>query len=142
MLNDPRIKRVLKRYRKDDRFSDASIDVSSYGDTALLEACRRSHVDEMSAPIELDNHALDHFARRMGIEFDRNQFDYFLHSYVRSEFLESYYEDPSVTSFPMSEDGPPAKIPKPEGTEWCTVRPKNGKEHFELFLIEKPDDTV
>jgi hypothetical protein len=135
MLDDPRIKRVLKRYPKDDHFSDASIDVSTYGDLALLEACGRECVDEMSGPIELDHRALDHFATRLGIEFDRSQFDYFLHSYVRSEFLESYYDDPTVTSFPVSEDGPPAKIPTPEGAQWCAVRPKNGKEHFELFRI-------
>jgi len=111
MLDDPRIKRVLKRYPKDDQFSDASIDVSSYGDLALLEACRREHV---SGPIELDDHALAHFGQRMGIEFDRSQFDYFLHSYVRSEFFETYYDDPTLTSFPMCEDGPPEKIPRPD----------------------------
>jgi hypothetical protein len=76
MLDDPRIKRVLKRYPKSDQFSDASMDVSTYGDTALLEACRREHADDMSGPIELDDQALAHFQQRMGIEFDRSQFDY------------------------------------------------------------------
>ncbi len=142
MLDDPRIKRVLKRYPKDGQFSDASIDVSNYGDAALLEACRCQHVDDMSGPIELDDHALAHFTQRLGIEFDRNQFDYYLHSYVRPEFFETYYDDPSATSFPMSEDGLPSNIPCPDGAEWCAVRPKDGKEHFELFQIRKPDDEV
>lgn len=142
MLDDARIKRVLKRYKKGDQLSDASMDVSSYGDVALLQACQLEHVDDMAGPIELDDHALAHFQQRMGIEFDGSQFDYFLHSYVRSEFFETYYDDPSVTSFPVCEDGPPAKIPRPEGTEWCAVRPKDGKEHFELFQIQKPDDEV
>ena len=142
MLDDPRIKRVLKRYPKADQFSDASRDVSAYGDTALLEACGCRHVDDLSAPRELDDHALAFFAQRMGVEFDSSQFDYFLHSYVRSEFFETYYDDPTVTSFPMCEDGPPPKIPCPEGAEWCAVRPKDGREHFELFQIQKPDDEV
>ena len=75
MLDDPRIKRVLKRYPKADQFSDASMDVSAYGDTALLEACGCQHVDDLSAPRELDDHALAFFAQRMGVEFDSSQFD-------------------------------------------------------------------
>jgi hypothetical protein len=140
--NDPRIKRVLKRYPKTDQFSDASMDVSAFGDTALLEACRCQRTDDLSAPRELDDHALAYFAQSMGADFDSGKFDYFLHSYVRSEFLDSYYNDPSVTSFPASEDGPPSKIPCPKGAEWCAVRPKDGKEHFELFQIQKPEDNV
>jgi hypothetical protein len=142
MLDDPRIKRVLKRYPKSDQFSDAAIDVSSYGDLALLEACSREHVDDLSRPIELDHHALAQFGQRMGIEFDSAQFDYFLHSYVRSECMDDYYDDSTVTSRPAPEGGPPSKIPCPEGAEWCAVRPKDGKEHFELFQIQKPDDAV
>lgn len=142
MLDDPRIKRVLKRYPKSDQLSDASMDVSNYGDLALLQACQRESVDEMAGPVELNDHALDHFQQHMGIEFDRSQFDYFLHSYVRSEFFETYYDDPTVTSRPMCEDGPLEKIPRPDGTEWCAVRPKDGRENFELFYIQKPNDEV
>lgn len=142
MLDDPRIKRVLKRYPKSDQLSDASMDVSNYGDLALLQACQRESVDEIAGPVELNDHALDHFQQHMGIEFDRSQFDYFLHSYVRSEFFETYYDDPTVTSRPMCEDGPPEKIPRPDGTEWCAVRPKDGRENFELFYIQKPNDEV
>jgi len=74
MLDDPRIKRVLKRYAKGDQFSDASMDVSAYGDAALLEACRCRDVADPTAPRELDDYALAHFAQRMGIEFDSSQF--------------------------------------------------------------------
>ena len=140
MLDDPRIKRVLRRYPKEDKFSDASMDVSAYGDAALLQALRYEHVDDLSAPRELDDHAVTHFAQRMKIDFDRSQFDYFLHSYVRSEFFETYYDDPTVTSFPAPEDGPPSKIPLEKGLRWCAVRPKDGKEHFEAFQIEEPND--
>ena len=58
MLDDPRIKRVLKRYKKGDQFSDASMDVSSYGDLALLEACQCEQADELASPREMDRHAL------------------------------------------------------------------------------------
>jgi hypothetical protein len=136
MLDDPRIKRVLKRYPKDDQFPDGSFDVSTYGDAALLEACRREDVDEMSRPIELDAHALMCFSQRMGIEFDCSQFDYFLHSYVRPEHMEAYYGDPTVTSRPAPEDGLPAKIPLKKGLRWFAVRPKNGNEQFEAFECE------
>jgi hypothetical protein len=87
--------------------------------------------------MELDDHALAHFAQRMGIEFDRSQFDYFLHSYVRSEHLESYYNDPTVTSFPAPENGPPSKIPLEKGLRWFAVRPKEGKEQFKAFRHEE-----
>jgi len=142
MLDDPRIKRVLKRYAKEHQFSDASIDVSGYGDLALLEACRREDVDDLSRPIELDHHALSHFGQRMGIEFESALFDYFLHSYVRSECIDDYYDDPTVTSRPAPEDGPPSKIPLEKGLRWFAVRPKDGKEHFEAFECEESNDEV
>lgn len=136
MLDDPRIKRVLKRYPKDDQFWNASMDVSQLGDRILLEACRLDDADEFSRPVELDEFALEHLAQRMGIVFDQSQFDYFLHSYVRSEHKEAYYRDRTVTSFPAPEDGPPSKIPLEEGLRWFAVRPRDGKEHFEAFEDE------
>ena len=137
MFDDQRIKRVLKRYLKEEQFSDASMDVGSLGIAVLMQACRCDEVDSLNAPKELDDHAVAHLAQLMGIEFDRSQFDYFLHAYLRSEFLEAYRDDPSVTSFPASEDGPPSKIPVPKGMRWCAARPKDGKEQFLAVEIEE-----
>jgi len=137
MPDDPRIKRVLKRYQKNGKFSDASIDVTSLGVTKLLEACRGSNASFLDAPRELDDAALAWLAARLGIEFDRGQFDYYLHSYVRAEFLLSYYEDPSVTAKPPPESGPPTKIPLPKGMRWVSVRPKGGQENYEAYEIDE-----
>jgi hypothetical protein len=138
MPDDPRIKRVLKRYQKGDKFSDASVDVTSIGVAGLLLACRRDEEKSLDAPIELDDQALTFLSGRLGFEFDRGQYDYFLHSYVRSEFLPSYYEDPSVTSKPSPESGPPLKIPIPTGMRWISVRPKDGKEQYEAHETDEP----
>ena len=143
MLDDPRVKRVLKRYPKEDQFSDASIDVSGCGDLELMEACRRDDVDDLSLPIELDDRALLHLGQRMGIEFDRARFDYFLHSYVRSESVDEYCNDPTVTSRLPSENGPPSNLPFMEsGVRWFAVRPKGGREHYEAFECEQANDGV
>src|SRR5262245_32877163 len=123
MLDDPRIKRVIKRFPKGDQFSDASMDVSSFGDADLLAACRRQDVNEFSRPIELDDYALSRLAQRMGNVFDREQFDYFPHSYIRAEHREDYYNDPTTTFFPAPEDGPPSNIPLEKGLRWFAVRP-------------------
>jgi len=136
MLDDPRIKRILKRYPKGDKFSDVFMDVTSLGVVELMQACRCSEVSSLDAPRELDDQALAHLASRMGVEFDCGQFDYFLHSYVRAEFFPSYYKDPSVTSKPAPEDGPPPKIPLAKGMRWVSVRPKDGQEHYEAYEID------
>ena len=83
MHDDPHIKRVLKRYRKEEKLSDASMDVTALGLAELLRACGSDDADYLTAPKELGDFAVAHLARVMGIEFDRGQFDYFLHSYVR-----------------------------------------------------------
>src|ERR1700704_111436 len=103
MQDDPRIKRVLKRYRKDEKFSDASMDVSALGVAELLRACRSQDVNYLTAPKELDECAVAHLSQVMGLEFDRDQFDYFLHSYVRSECKSDFFADQSVTSKPAPE---------------------------------------
>jgi hypothetical protein len=133
MTDDPRIKRVLKRYKKGEQFFDASIDITHLGLTTLLQACRCSGDDSLSAPRELGDYALAELARLTGMDFDRLNFDYYLHSYVRAEFLQDYYTDPSVTSKPAPENGPPGKIPLPRGMRWLAVRPKDGKEQFEAY---------
>jgi hypothetical protein len=137
MLDDPRIKRILKRYPKSDKFSDVFMDVTSLGVAELLQVCRCGEARCLDAPKELDDQALSYLARLMSIEFDRGQFDYFLHSYVRSEFFPSYYDDPSVTSKPPPEFGPPPKIPLPKGMHWVSVRPKDGQEHYEAYEIDE-----
>jgi hypothetical protein len=135
--DDPRIKRVLKRYRKDDKFSDASMDVTALGLAELLQAVRSEDADYLTAPKELDDDAVAHLSRVMGIEFDRDQFDYYLHSYVRQEFLSEFSADTSIASRPAPEGGPPDKIPRPRGTRWCSVRPKDGQEHYEAYEFDE-----
>ena len=114
------------------------MDVTSLGVDELLQACHCAEVSSLDAPMELDDQALAHLARRMGIDFDRSQFDYFLHSYVRAEFCPAYYNDPLVTSKPAPENGPPQKIPLPKGMHWVSVRPKDGQEHYEAHEIDEP----
>jgi hypothetical protein len=135
MKNDPRIVRLLKRYPKDEDYFDASIDVSHLEIDKLINICQCQNDSGLSVPKELDEFALGHFSQAFGIEFDRTDFDYFLHSYVRAEFVPSYYSDPTVTSKPAPENGPPTKIPLPEGMQWFSVRPKEGREHYEAYEI-------
>ena len=135
MSNDPRIKRVLKRYRKGDQFVDASVDVSDFEISGLLQACRCQDETALTLPKELDDESLALFAQYIGSDFDRRQFDYILHSYVRTEFVSSYYEDPSATSKPAPENGPHKKVPIPAGTQWVSVRPKDGQECYEAYEI-------
>lgn len=140
MVSDPRIKRLLKRYRKDSNLVDATIDVSHIRLDELLRACSCNSDKDLVRPKELDDRALSFFSRALADTFDRGQFDFFLHSYVRTEFVASYYEDPTVTSKPAPESGPPAKIPLPEGTHWVSVRPQDGQEHYEAYdIIESKD---
>jgi len=138
MRNDPRIKRLLKRYPKGEQFFDASIDVSHLELQEVLDACRCPDVAGLTLPKELDDHALSYFARVFGAAFDQAEFEYFLHSYVRTEFVSSYYDDPTVTSKPPPENGPPGKIPIPKGMRWASVRPRNGREHYEAYEDENP----
>jgi hypothetical protein len=136
MPDDPRIKRVLKRYRKGEQFPDASVELTNLGVDELLQACRCDEANSLNLPKELDDYAIVYLSRRMGIEFDSACFDFYLHSYVRSEFVSTYFADPSITSRPAPEDGPPPGVPLPEGMRWFAVRPKDGKEHYEAFEIK------
>ena len=65
-----------------------------------------------------------------------------MRSHVRSEFFETYYDDPTVSSKPAPEGGPPAKIPLEKGMRWCSVRPKDGKEHYEAFEFDETKDEI
>jgi hypothetical protein len=140
MLDDPRIKRILKRYPKGENLSDAFIDVSSLGDAELQKACRLYGENFLESPRELDGYALTHLSQRMGISFDSNYFDFFLHAYVRSEFRSAYSDDPTVTWKPAPENGPPERIPRPSGTRWRSVRPKDGEETWEAWEFAENDE--
>lgn len=136
--NDPRIKRLLKRYQKEANLSDASIDVSAMELNELLRACGCQRESDLASPVRLDDRAISNFANALGMNFDRERFDYYLHSYVRTEFIESYFKDPTVTSKPAPE-GPPAKIPIAEGFQWISARPQDGKEHWEAYKVSEID---
>ena len=142
MADDPRIKRILKRYPKGDKFADVFMDVTNLGVAELLQVCRCEEASCLDTPKELDEQALSLLASKMGIEFDPGQFDYYLHSYVRSEFFAAYYKDPCVTSKPPPEFGPPPKIPVPKGMSWVSVRPKDGQEHYEAYAVDEPKNEV
>ena len=58
MPDDPHIKRVLKRYRKGEQFSDASMELTNLGVDELLRACRRAEASALSVPKELDQFAM------------------------------------------------------------------------------------
>ena len=142
IADDLRIKRILKRYPKGDKFSDVFMDVTNLGVAELLRVCRCDEARCLDVPKELDEPALSRLATMMGFEFDPGQFDYYLHSYVRSEFFPAYYEDPSVVSKPPPEFGPPAKIALPQSMRWVSVRPKDGQEHYEAYEIDQPKNEV
>jgi hypothetical protein len=127
--DDPRIKRVLKRYLKNDEFSDASVDLTEISFEELQSLCSCS-ADGFNKPRELDGLALVYFTNRMGISFDASKYDYFVHSYSKREFCLPDRGVPTGLFFPC-EDGPHAKIPLPEGTHWVSARPdKDGLEHW------------
>jgi hypothetical protein len=141
MLDDPRIKRILKRYPKGENNSDASMDLSSLGDSYLLLAFRCVGETSLQRPIELDDYAITYLSRLLGVDFETAKFDHFLHSYVKSEFVSSFYSDASAVAKPPPENGPPAKIPIPPGMRWRSVRPKDGEERYEAweFLEDKKE---
>jgi hypothetical protein len=131
MLDDPRIKRVIKRYRKGEDISDAVMDVSNFGDAELLKACRCIGENAFVKPRELDGWALAYLSPYLQTSFDCSQFDYFLHSYVRPEFADSF-ADSEITSKPAPEE-PHPKIPIEKGMRWRSVRPKDGEEAWEAW---------
>jgi hypothetical protein len=139
MPDDPRIKVVLKRYRKGEEMPSDSIDFTGVPFALLGTACRYPGEDFLERPRELDREARAILTAQIGIDFDPATFDYFLHPYVRREFFSTYYDDPSIKIRPCSESGPPAKMPIPDGMEWVGVRPRDGKEHFVAIEMTKPN---
>ena len=130
MQDDHRLKRILKRYPKAGEWPDASMDVSEVGLATLQQALGVQPDDMLMSPRELDDRAQEWLTANLGMRFERADFDYFLHVYVRREHDEAYSRDPagrSATAPP--EDGPPAKLLE-KGMRWASTRPKNGKENY------------
>jgi hypothetical protein len=124
---DPRIKRVLKRYLKNNEFVDASLELTGISLEELQSMCNCS-ADGFKKPRELDGLVLVHFTNRMGMCFDASKYDYFVHFYARREFCLPDRGVPNGLNFPC-EDGPPAKIPLQKGLHWVSARPdKDGLE--------------
>jgi hypothetical protein len=127
--DDPRIKRVLKRYFKDNEFSDASLDLTGISLEELQSMCSCS-ADDFKKPRELDGLALVYFTNRLGMSFDASKYDYFVHSYTRREFCLPDRGVPKDIGLPC-EDGPPTKIPLQQGLSWASTRPdENGLESW------------
>jgi hypothetical protein len=136
-MDDQRIKRVLKRYRKGEDLSDSSIDVSSMPIQYLLEACRCMDSRSLDSPKQLDEVALDYLSKGMGVQFEPAAFDYYLHSYVRQEFLSAYYDDPSIVCKPPPENPPDGT--RVAGRQWVSVRPKDGEEQWAAYDMDELD---
>jgi hypothetical protein len=126
--DDPRIKRVLKRYLKNEEFSDGMMDLTGIPFEELQTMCHCS-AENFRTPLELDGYSLVNFTNRMGISFDAGTYDYFVHSYARREFCSSDRTLPEGLDLPC-EDGPPAKIPLDKGLRWASTRPKDGNENY------------
>jgi hypothetical protein len=126
--DDPRIKRVLKRYLKGEELSDSSMELTGIRLEELQTMCRCSAGD-FNSPRELDGYGLVNFTNRMGISFDWSKYDYFIHSYAKREFCSSERVPPEGINLPC-EDGPLAKIPLAKGLRWVSSRPVDGKENY------------
>ena len=128
--DDPRLKRVLKRYRKSEDRCDAALDVTRLGLGGLREALGCAEDDPLVAPHPIDAVAAQRLADGYGIPLDLGAFDFFLHTYVREECVSDYYADPTPWPLASPESGPPTKIPLPPGMRWVAVRPRDGREHY------------
>jgi hypothetical protein len=126
--DDPRIKRVLRRYLKGEDFPEASLELTGITFEELQTMCCCS-ADGFKGPRELDGYGIVNFTNRMGMSFDASQYDYFVHSYARREFCSSDRAAPKGLDLPC-EDGPPAKIPLAKGLHWVSARPQDGQETF------------
>lgn len=135
MDDDPRIKRVLKRYRKGDDAVDAALEVSGVDLDELLAACGGRQLRDLLRPRHLTPSALAFFARRFQAPMDDRRYDYYLHSYLRREYADSWIASTEAGPAPAPEDGPPASIPRPAGTRWLPVRPRDGEERYEAWPV-------
>jgi len=129
MLDDPRMKRVLKRYPKDSQTFDASIELVGVTTLDLQAVFGCAGDDLLYSPRQLGELQLSYFRDMFQVEFDCAHFDYFLHTYVRREHTTEYFATQSAGPHPAPEDGPPSSTVRP-GKVWVPVRPKDGREHF------------
>jgi hypothetical protein len=139
--DDPRIKRVLKRYRKGEDFSESSFELKGVPLEQLQEAFALSPEDLLQSPREIDGYAGVCIGNMLQLNFDFSKFDYFLHTYIRNEFEETYRDNPTPGLIPAPESGPPQKIPRPKGTRWISVRPKDGQEQY-IAMVEEHSSTT
>jgi hypothetical protein len=140
-LDDPRLKRVLKRYRKNEEQSESYLDVTALGLATLQVVADVARSDAMISPKQLDGASLTRLSAKMGIPFDTVTFDYFLHTYVRQEFVGEYYRTKGSHLKASPEGGPPETIPIQEGYSWVSVRPENDREHYVGRLNQSTDPT-
>ncbi|MDD5139276.1 MAG: hypothetical protein PHY43_03325 [Verrucomicrobiales bacterium] len=139
--DDPRIKRVLKRYLKNAQFSEASLELAGISLRELQAALRCASDDNLSSPRELDEFAMAWFTNRMQMAFEAKAYDYFVHSYIRREFCSSERVPPDDLRF-SCEDGPPKRIPMPEGYDsWVSARPENGQENY-IAVEDEPSQSA
>jgi len=137
MIDDPRIKRILKRYPKDNVRFDASIDLSDLPIEEVRAAFRCSADDTDTRPRKLDDYAIDCFSKRWPDAFDAASFDYFVHLYLKSEFAWPNPRSADMPSVP-SENGPPPGASLPEGMRWVSVKPSD--EGFENYMGMTEDE--
>lgn len=137
--DDPRIKRVLKRYEKDAQFSNAHIDLEGIGLEALNAAFRFSPEDEFKSPRKLDEYVTTCLEQWMGIELDAVIYDYFIHPYARREFCLAEQVPEEGLNIPC-EDGPPTRIPLEEGLRWVSTRPEEDGENYKENYVGVEDD--
>jgi hypothetical protein len=136
--DEPRIKRILKRYLKGDEFSDASLELTGITLEELQAACRCSPDELLESPRELDGYAIVCLASRMQMSFDASVYDYFIHAYAKREFCSEEQVPEDGLSVPC-EDGPPTRIPLEEGLRWVSTRPKEGKENYVGVENDNPE---
>jgi hypothetical protein len=133
---DPRLKRVLKRYRKANDFPDASMDVTTLGMERLRWIAGSAAHDPLIGPVELDEAGAGRLSKMLGIPVESNDFDYILHTYIRTECVAEYYADETARPRASPENGPPMR--PPPGMRWQEARPRDGKEHYVGVPAEDP----
>ena len=134
MLDDPRIRTVLKRYPKGAALSDACLDLEGVPVTELVAALRMAPEDRDAKPRPLDDYAVAYFSKRWPQAFDTTRYDYFVHRYLRDGL------DPAQnTEIPYPPEHPPQNIPRGKAMRWVSVRPaEDGYENWEAYEEHSP----
>lgn len=138
MIDDPRVKILLKRYPKGSAYFDATIDLDDIPIDGIRQALRISESNRDARPRPLDAHAIHCFSRYWPTAFDTDAFDYFVHLYRRKEADQVPLNLGDAVFQLPPEDGPPTAIPLPEGTQWLSVRPaEDGLENYQAVEIDR-----